>query len=103
MDPRVRRQVRKSKLDQKRHPEELYTGFEVAKKDRKTKNRESAMLSRERKNMRMKALEEQNEQLRQENLNLRRMLYGRQSPTGVDAAPWKLAVSEHEPEVFIKL
>lgn len=110
MDTKQRRLARKAKLGlNKQHAASIVAAPVGEKKDRKTKNRESAMLSRERKNAKMKSLELQNEILRQENINLRRMLYSRQgsdaSPTAVsgETAPWKLVASEHKPAVFIKL
>ena len=50
---------KRDKLVSRRTISNTLSGPEV-KKDRKAKNRESAMLSRERKNAKMKALEEQN-------------------------------------------
>ena len=71
------------------------------------------MLSRERKNLKMKSLEEQNHILRQENMELKRLLYGGEaystSPTGVEASQgpsgesaWAFANSNHKPAEFIK-
>jgi hypothetical protein len=115
MDAVERRKVRRERMD-KRCVSTSALSKEEAKKDRKTKNRESAMLSRERKNMKMKSLEEQNHILRRENMELKRLLYGGEaypvavSPTGVEASngqsgepAWAFANSNHKPDEFIKL
>lgn len=115
MDAVERRKLRRERMEKKNVSTTEFS-TEMTKKDRKTKNRESAMLSRERKNMKMKSLEEQNHFLRQENMELKRLLYGGEaypvatSPTGVEASSgvsgepaWAFTNSNHKPDEFIKL
>lgn len=117
---KTRRLMRRTKLNSKRYngtasesvsfSPDTITGAVTVIKDRKAKNRESAMLSRMRKNLKMKALEEENAQLRQENMQLRRTLYRRddtpnvmETESGSVSGSWVLDASNRKPEVFTVL
>lgn len=128
MDPssKIRRLARKAKIDSKKHQgctndlhsmsvsPDTVTGTVTVFKDRKAKNRESAMLSRQRKMMRMKALEDENAQLRNEIFELKRMLYQRngnssgneiESEIEAGTGSWKMELnsSNRKPEAFTVL